>query len=100
MGKIGDPITIVHLLSGLQDTHWEVRAQAATSLGLLQDARALKHLATALDDRNWWVRYNGAKALWQIGEQGINELQRIALSTSKLKAHIAAQVLAEGNLGL
>ena len=100
IGRIGNTSTAVHLLSALQDTHWEVRAQAAASLGLLQDGSALKPLSKALADKNWWVRYNAAKALWQIGERGINELQRITLSESKSKSHIAAQVLAEGKLGL
>lgn len=100
MGSIGDPIAEAHLISALQDTCWEVRAQAAKSLGLLQDAGALKQLAAALDDGHWWVRYNAAKALWQTGTRGINELNQIAARGSEPKSHIAAQVLAEGNLGL
>ncbi|MFC1903994.1 HEAT repeat domain-containing protein [Chloroflexota bacterium] len=100
IGSIGDATAAVHLMSALQDKRWEVRAQAAKSLGLLQDSSALKPLAKVLTDKNWWVCYNAAKALWQLGDQGISELHRIISDESKTAKDIAAQVLAEGKLGL
>jgi len=100
VGSIGDATTAEHLTPILQDEQWEVRAQVAESLGLLQNDIAVEPLANFLSDDNWWVRYNAAKSLYQLGQDGISELQELRSSESKVVSGIAAQALAEGELGL
>jgi len=100
LGSIGDATVARHLVRALRDPRWEVRAQAAKSLGLLQDSGALVPLAQSLYDSHWWVRYNAANSLYQLGEQGVNALQETRSHANTIASGMAAQVLAERELGV
>jgi len=100
LGRIGDVLAAASLIISLNDESWEVRAQVAKSLGVLGDKQALGKLKQVLLDKNWWVRYNAASALYQLGGEGIEAL-RETLSSSEGASHtVAAQVLAERELGV
>lgn len=100
LGNIGDEAAASYLISMLQDPHWEVRAQAAKSLGLLQDKEALMALTYSLSDESWWVRYNAANSLYQLGNEGLYALRSVRGRRDGVASGMAAQVLAERELGL
>ena len=100
LGNIGDEAAASYLISMLQDPHWEVRAQAAKSLGLLQDKEALMALTYSLSDESWWVRYNAANSLYQLGNEGLYALRSVRGRRDEVASGMAAQVLAERELGL
>ncbi len=58
----------------LLDDEWEVRTQAAASLGAIGANEAVDDLCQALCDRVWWVRLRAAIALRLIGPRGIRAL--------------------------
>jgi len=100
LGLIGEYTAAVPLRKALDDKRWEVRAQAAESVGLLQDWDAVELLTHCLQDNNWWVRHNAANSLYQLGDEGIPVLQRISSQDGHPAAVLAAQVLAERELGV
>ncbi len=109
LGNIGDEAAASYLISMLQDPRfismlqdprWEVRAQAAKSLGLLQDKEALMALTYSLSDESWWVRYNAANSLYQLGNEGLYALRSVRSRREEVASGMAAQVLAERELGL
>ncbi len=100
LGNIGDEAAASYLISMLQDPHWEIRAQAAKSLGLLQDKEALMALTYSLSDESWWVRYNAANSLYQLGNDGLYALRGVRSRRDEVASGIAAQVLAERELGV
>jgi HEAT repeat protein len=51
------------LLAALCDSVWQVREEAATTLGKLRAAAARPALVEALDDAYWQVRLRAARAL-------------------------------------
>lgn len=100
LGNIGDGTVTEYLETMCQDPCWEVRAEATHSLGLLQDSSTVSSLSQSLCDENWWVRYNAANSLYQLGEKGIHALQNIRSSGDSPNAGMAAQILAERELGV
>ena len=54
------------LCSPLRDREWQVREEAATTLGKLRIATAREPLVAALDDDYWQVRLRAARALGQL----------------------------------
>jgi len=54
------------LLSALRDGAWQVREEAATTLGKLRAAQACDALIVALDDPYWQVRLKSARALGKL----------------------------------
>jgi HEAT repeat protein len=54
------------LLSALRDGAWQVREEAATTLGKLRTAQARDALIAALDDPYWQVRLKSARALGKL----------------------------------
>ncbi|APA89731.1 HEAT repeat domain-containing protein (plasmid) [Paraburkholderia sprentiae WSM5005] len=54
------------LLAALRDSTWQVREEAATTLGKLRAAAARAALVEALDDAYWQVRLRAARALGQL----------------------------------
>jgi HEAT repeat protein len=91
---------VASLIISLDDDNWEVRAQAAKSLGTLGDKQAVGKLKQVLSDENWWVRHNTAEALYKLGEEGIEVLRETSRSEEGAPQATAAQVLAERTLGV
>jgi HEAT repeat protein len=58
--------TIVALLRALRDSAWQVREEAAATLGKLRAAEARDPLITALDDDYWQVRLQAVRALGKL----------------------------------
>ncbi|WP_137955478.1 HEAT repeat domain-containing protein [Burkholderia sp. 4M9327F10] len=56
------------LLDALRDGAWQVREEAATTLGKLRAPAALAPLLAALDDDYWQVRLRAVRALGQTGD--------------------------------
>lgn len=54
------------LLDALHDTAWQVREEAATTLGKLRFPAACEPLIAALDDEYWQVRLRAVRALGQL----------------------------------
>jgi HEAT repeat protein len=86
----------------MTDQSWEVRAQAARSLGMIADVSTLALLRAALRDAMWWVRLRAALALMRFGPQGRNMLLEAevgadpgARDIAKLVLGLPAQALAE-----
>ena len=100
LGNIGDEAAASYLISMLRDTHWEAKAQASKSLGLLQDKEAIMALTYSLSDENWWVRYDAANSLYQLGNKGLCALRGVRGRRDGVASGMAAQVLAERELGL
>ena len=65
------------LLFAMGDREWEVRCQAAKSLGRLGNPATAPVLAEAMPDPSWWVRLNCAEALVGLGEVGRAQLIRL-----------------------
>ena len=57
------------LLHTLGDPAWQVREEAATTLGKLRAQSARDTLIAALDDAYWQVRLRAARALGQLGDR-------------------------------
>ncbi|KFL53100.1 PBS lyase [Burkholderia pyrrocinia] len=62
----GNTTVVAALLAALRDTVWQVREEAATTLGKLRITAAREPLVAALDDDYWQVRLRAARALGQL----------------------------------
>ncbi|HXZ08230.1 MAG TPA: HEAT repeat domain-containing protein, partial [Paraburkholderia sp.] len=67
--QASDSATLTALLQALEDPIWQVREEAATTLGKLRATTACDALIATLDDDYWQVRLRGARALGQIGDR-------------------------------
>lgn len=65
------------LRDALDDEAWQVRAQAAGALGVLEVDAASDDLRRALRDPSWWVRLRAGIALRQLGEPGRRLLEAV-----------------------
>ena len=81
------------LEKALSDPAWEVRAQAAKSLGGIEDGQSAASLSACLDDKNWWVRFNSAHALASIGPEGVRVLEETASGGEGFARDISIQML-------
>jgi HEAT repeat protein len=54
------------LLAGLDDAHWQVREQAAASIGKVKLTEAIGPLIATMNDESWQVRAKAANALGRI----------------------------------
>jgi hypothetical protein len=81
------------LHAALSDEAWQVRAQAASGLGLLIVPDAEADLMTALADHNWWVRLRAALALRRFGDSGVRRLERIKEADDAFAYDMAQYVL-------
>ena len=77
LGAIDGPEAGPALVRALEDPQWGVRAVAARALGRIRYEPAIPRLCESLRDRQWWVRANAAEALRQMGEAGIEALERV-----------------------
>jgi len=94
LGRLLVPGSAKVLSALAADEAWEVQAQAARSLGSLQDWRTVPILAKALFSPNWHVRYNAGYGLAAFGLIGILQLQEISRQREdRFAADMAAMVL-------
>ncbi|MEM5310693.1 HEAT repeat domain-containing protein [Paraburkholderia sp. JHI869] len=93
-----DQPTLDALLTALRDDAWQVREEAATTLGKLHAAAALEPLVEALGDAYWQVRLRAARALGQLRDAQAADAVATLLthSISNLRKEAA---LALGELG-
>ena len=63
-----DAVVTAALLDALRDTAWQVREEAATTLGKLRASTARDPLIAALGDDYWQVRLRAVRALGQTGD--------------------------------
>lgn len=93
-----DAQTSAALLHALRDADWQVREEAATTLGKLRTAHTRDALVAALADDYWQVRLRAARALGRIGDaQAAGAL--IALLTHSISNLRKEAALALGELG-
>lgn len=76
LGKTPLPQTAQKLINLMKEPAWQVRSNAASSLGNLSDKNALGVLAKGLRDSNWWVRLNSALSLKKYGQEGVTVLKK------------------------
>jgi HEAT repeat protein len=94
LGRVGGQTCVPALLAALSSEVWAVRAQAAKSLGGLGAVVAVDALERCLSDQAWWVRANAARALRELGEPGIEALQRAVEHEDRYAADRAREQLA------
>lgn len=82
------------LLDALRDAAWQVREEAATTLGKLRSAAACEPLIAALDDEYWQVRLRAVRALGQLRD--IHAAPSVAL----LLTHAISNLRKEAALAL
>ncbi|VWB16523.1 PBS lyase [Burkholderia pseudomultivorans] len=82
------------LLAALRDGEWQVREEAAATLGKLRVAHARKPLVAALDDDYWQVRVRAARALGQLRDAAA------APAVAALLAHAIGNLRKEAALAL
>ncbi|MCP3716919.1 HEAT repeat domain-containing protein [Paraburkholderia sp. CNPSo 3281] len=90
----GDQATLDALLTALRDDAWQVREEAATTLGKLRAATALEPLVEALGDAYWQVRLRAARALGQLRDA------KAATAVAALLAHSISNLRKEAALTL
>ncbi|HVW49939.1 MAG TPA: HEAT repeat domain-containing protein [Trinickia sp.] len=61
-----DPQVVSALLAALRDAAWQVREQAAATLGKLRPSSACEPLMAALNDAYWQVRLRAVRALGEL----------------------------------
>ena len=93
LGEFPHPLSEAALLTLLADPTWQVRAQAAASLGATGAVRAADTLRSALNDESWWVRLRAALSLRRLGPVGIEILRRISPEDDKYGYEMARYVL-------
>ncbi|MFM0617439.1 HEAT repeat domain-containing protein [Paraburkholderia nemoris] len=82
------------LLCALYDHAWQVREEAATTLGKLRAPAARDALVAALDDEYWQVRLRAARALGQVGDAST------APAVAALLTHTVSNLRKEAALAL
>ncbi len=75
------PLTAKEIETGLRDSEWPVRAQAAAAAGRVRDEETLPLLRESLTDPSWWVRSNAGAALSMFGQKGVDVLEDIVLTS-------------------
>lgn len=65
------------LLALLDDTSWEVRAQAAAALGEQRDLSSIPVLGKLLHDPSFWVRQHAALSIRIHGQEGLEFLRNV-----------------------
>jgi len=95
---IGNADARAALETALRDASWQVREEAATSLGKLQQPAASEALLVALDDAYWQVRLRAARSLGRLRSTGSVAALLVTLghSISNLRKEAA---LALGEIG-
>ena len=87
------PRTEAALTGLLHDHEWQVRTQAASSLGVIRARNAQGALQSALRDSNWWVRLRAGIALRQLGPAGSRVLTDVEAGVDRFAQEMARYVL-------
>ncbi|MEK2602041.1 HEAT repeat domain-containing protein [Burkholderia arboris] len=90
----GDAAVAAALLAALRDAEWQVREEAAATLGKLRIAAARDPLVAALDDDYWQVRLRAARALGQLRDAAA------APAVAALLSHTISNLRKEAALAL
>lgn len=93
LGEFPHPHSEAALLNLLTDSAWQVRAQAAASLGSTGAVGAASALREALTDRSWWVRLRAALSLRRLGPIGAEILLAVSPDEDKYAHEMARYVL-------
>jgi HEAT repeat protein len=105
VGSLGfAPVThdlaIAALLHALRDAVWQVREEAATTLGKLRAQVAREPLVAALDDDYWQVRLRAVRALGQLGSSISSGDLNAASAVAALLTHTISNLRKEAALAL
>jgi HEAT repeat protein len=105
VGSLGfAPVThelaIAALLDALHDAVWQVREEAATTLGKLRAQVAREPLVAALDDDYWQVRLRAVRALGQLGSSISDGGVNAAPAVAALLTHTISNLRKEAALAL
>jgi HEAT repeat protein len=89
----------LHAIRNLTDhSAWQVRTQAAITLGRVGDSSDTERLAQLLMDTHWWVRYRAAQSLLSLP---FTDQDRLAAMVAQLPdryaREMAQQVFAESD---
>lgn len=93
LSNFHDERAFVALRKLLSSEAWQVRAQAAKSLGLLRDRESALALLRTMSDPSWWVRYNSAMALKRMGPVGEGRLRRVRAGEDRYASEMAERIL-------
>ena len=94
------PSALPTIFKGLEDSHWQVRAQAARSVGQLRLTEAIPWLVRLVEDEaDWGGQYAASCALVALGEKGVMALEALAQGTSQGR-EMAEMVLVEKQMSL
>lgn len=94
IGAAATDETIAALLSALRDAAWQVREEAAATLGKLRASGARDALIAALDDDYWQVRLQAVRALGKLGDA------RASTAITVLLTHAISNLRKEAALSL
>jgi HEAT repeat protein len=89
-----DPAMLDALLAALRDNTWQVREEAATTLGKLRAVATRSSLIDALGDAYWQVRLRSARALGQLRDA------QAAPAVATLLGHTISNLRKEAALAL
>jgi HEAT repeat protein len=89
-----DSVVTAALLGALRDGAWQVREEAATTLGKLRAPTARNPLIAALDDGYWQVRLRAVRALGQTADASA------APAVAALLTHMVSNLRKEAALAL
>ncbi|MFM0731281.1 HEAT repeat domain-containing protein [Paraburkholderia sediminicola] len=98
IGAAATEETVAALLSALRDAAWQVREEAAATLGKLRVSGAQDALIAALDDDYWQVRLQAVRALGKLGNANANATASTAVAA--LLTHAISNLRKEAALSL
>ncbi|AXL53337.1 PBS lyase [Paraburkholderia caffeinilytica] len=91
---------IAALLSALGDAAWQVREEAAATLGKLRAPGARDALIAALDDDYWQVRLQAVRALGKLGDANASAISTASTAVAALLTHAISNLRKEAALSL
>jgi HEAT repeat protein len=75
--EIGEP-SVDPLIRALSNDNWQIRRQAAETLGVIGLKKSVEPLIHTLEDENSWVRKTAAESLGNIGDRrAVNPLKNL-----------------------
>ncbi|MDH3732208.1 MAG: HEAT repeat domain-containing protein [Gemmatimonadota bacterium] len=93
LARFPHPRSAASLCSLVADPHWQVRAQAASALGVIGAREAVPTLGVAIRDPSWWVRMRAALALRRLGSHGTSVLEELTPEDDRYAYEMARYVL-------
>jgi HEAT repeat protein len=96
LATIGDRSVVPAVTSLSEDPSWEVRNGVMHALGRLQATDQIPVIRKAIGDPVWWVRFSAARALYDLGQPGIQALQDgMREHTDRYAQEMCRQILQE-----